>query len=92
MFRSVFRPSSGVRFFALRNYYVSASMLCLVPFCGGMLSVCVYMHCTCRCGVWMCLDGRKTDRNMLGFFVKLKIKTNNVEITPQTTISVLLYR
>jgi hypothetical protein len=29
-------------------------MLCLVLVCGGMLSVFVYMHCTCRCGVWMC--------------------------------------
>ena len=39
MFWSVFRPSSGVLFCALRNYYVSTRMLCLVPVCGGMLSV-----------------------------------------------------
>jgi hypothetical protein len=39
MFRSVFRPSSGVRFCALRNYYVSACILRRVPVCGGMLSV-----------------------------------------------------
>ena len=43
MFRSVFRPSSGVRFCALRNYYVSACLLCLVPICGGMLSV-IYIN------------------------------------------------
>ena len=23
-------------------------------FCGGMLSVCVCLRCTYRCGVWMC--------------------------------------
>jgi len=47
MFRSVFRPSSGVHFCALRNYYVSVCILRRVLVCGGMLSVCVYLHCTC---------------------------------------------
>jgi len=48
MFRSIFRPSSGVRFCVLRNYCLSARMLCLVPVCGGILSVCVYLRRTCR--------------------------------------------
>jgi len=39
MFRSVLRPSSGVSSLTLRNYYVSACLLCRIPVCGGMLSV-----------------------------------------------------
>jgi len=54
MFRSVLRPSSGVNHRALRNYYVSACLLRRIPVCGGMLSVRVYLRCTCQCGVWMC--------------------------------------
>ena len=54
MFRSVLRPSSGVSHRTLRNYYVSARLLRRIPVCGGMLSVHVYLRCTCRCGVWMC--------------------------------------
>ena len=53
MFRSVLRPSSGICSRTLRNYYVSACLLRRIPVCGGMLSVCVYLRCTCRCGVWM---------------------------------------
>ena len=48
MFRSVLRSSSGV------NCYVSACLLRRISVCGGMLSVCVYLRCTCQCGVWMC--------------------------------------
>ena len=47
MFRSVLRPSSGVSYRTLRNYYVSACLLPRIPVCGGMLSVCVYLRCTC---------------------------------------------
>jgi len=54
MFRSVLRPSSGVSSCTLRNYYVSACLFRRIPVCGGMLSVCVYLRCSCRCGVWMC--------------------------------------
>jgi len=54
MFRSVLRPSSGVNHRALRNYYVSACLSRRMPVCGGMLSVRVYLRCTCQCGVWMC--------------------------------------
>ena len=54
MFRSVLRPSSWVSSCTFRSYYVSACLLRFIPVCGGMLSVCVYLRCTCRCGVWMC--------------------------------------
>jgi len=54
MFRSVLRPSSGVNHRALRNYYVSPFLPRCIPVCGGMLSVRVYLRCTCQCGVWMC--------------------------------------
>ena len=57
MFWSVLRPSSGVLPRTLRNYYVSTCLLRRIPVCGGMLSVCVYLRCTYRCGVWMCMSG-----------------------------------
>ena len=56
MFRSVLRPSSGVNQRALRNYYVSACLPSRIPVCGGMLSVRVYLRCTCQCDVWMCTE------------------------------------
>jgi hypothetical protein len=45
MFRSVLRPSSGVRFYALRNYYVSACILRCVPVCGGILALYLSVWC-----------------------------------------------
>jgi len=64
MFRSVLRPSSGVNQRALRNYYVSACLPRRVPVCGGMLSVRVYLRCTCQFGVWMCTVSTHPDTTL----------------------------
>jgi len=49
MFRSVLRPSSGVRSRTLRNYYVSACLLRRISVCCGMLSVIYkYLHYSLR--------------------------------------------
>jgi len=63
MFRSVLRPSSGVHPRTLRKYYVSACLPRHISVCGGMLSVHLYLRCTCQCGVWMCTKQAKLYNN-----------------------------